>query len=215
MMKLFKKYEFGQWNVYAFEPDGSQDAYISDDMYSITPEEADVIKMSPHSDEYLERQQKQLDALGNIKMWPPREFKEALGQVCVISAMFESTLRMLIWTVAGLGSDVGMVFTGGKRSSDDLFEMFKLLIQQRDPEFWIRLEPLVVEAKSAFNKRGEFVHSIWTVGSQGKPLIGKFFTEKKPKEGREVSLDELEKLAVSFSDIQGKITDLVLSRFVI
>lgn len=214
MMKFFKKYEFGQWNVHAFELDGSQDAYISGDMYPITLEEADVIRMSPHSEEYLERQQKQLDALGKIKMWPPREFKEALGQICVNSAMFESTLRTLIWTVAGLRSDIGMVFTGGKRSSDDLFEMLKLLIQQRDPEFWIRLEPLVTEAKSAFKKRGEFVHSVWTVGSQGNPLIGKFFTERKSKEGREVTLDELEKLAVKFSDVQGKITHLVLSRYV-
>lgn len=214
-MKLYKKFDWGQWNVHAFEEDGSQDSFITSEMLPITEAEADAIRLMPPSDEYKERMQQQLDALGRIKRWPPREFKEALGQLCVSSASLESTMRTLIWAAAGLGSDTGMIFTGGKKSGSELSEMLKLLIKQRAPDLMKPVDCLLVEISKSFSQRGIYVHSVWTVGENGTPFIGKFFSEKTPKEGRQVTLDDLEKLAISFGDLEGKLAALILHRFAV
>ena len=100
-MKLYKKYHLGQWNIHAFEEDGSQDAFIASEMLPVTDAEADLIRSAPPSKKYEKHMRLQLEALGRIKLWPPREFKEALGQICVSSASLESTIRTLIWAVAG------------------------------------------------------------------------------------------------------------------
>lgn len=213
-MKLYKKFSLGQWNVHAFEEDGSQDALISQDMLPVTEEEANVIRMAPPSEEYQQHMSQQLEALGRIKRWPPREYKEALGQVCVSSASLESNMRTLIWAVTGMGSDTGMVFTGGKRSASELSEMFQLLVKQRKPELSEELNKLLSEINKAFALRGTYVHSVWTVGDNGVPLIGKFFSEKTPKAGKLVQLEELEKLALDFGELEGKLAMLILSHFV-
>lgn len=214
-MKLYKKFHLGQWNIHAFEEDGSQDAFIAPDMFPITEEEADRIRSAPPSQEYEEYMQRQLDALGRIKHWPPREYKEALGQVCVSSASLESTMRTLIWAAAGMGSEIGMIFTGGKKSTDDLGKMLQLVVKQRAPDLSEPLASLLKEVKRAFENRGTYVHSVWTVGDGGIPLIGKFFSEKVPKAGKLVQLVDLEELASTFYELEGKLSMLVLERFAV
>lgn len=213
-MKLYKKFSLGQWNVYAFEQDGSQDAFISPDMFPIDEEEALVIRSAPPSEEYEKHMRHQLEALGRIKRWPPREYKEALGQVCVSSASLESTMRTLIWVAAGLGSETGMIFTGGKKSTNELAGMLQLVVKQRAPELGAALQTLLSKIALAFELRGTYVHSVWIVGEGGVPLIGKFFSEKIPKAGKLVQLDELEKLASDFGDLEGQLSMLILGRFV-
>lgn len=212
-MKLYKKFHLGQWNVHAFEEDGSQDEFISPDMLPITNEEAERIRSAPPSQEYQEHMQRQLEALGRIQRWPPREYKEALGQLCVSSASLESTMRVLIWAASGLDSDTGMVFTGGKKSGYELGQMLQLITKQRAPELLAPLASLLKEIDRAFESRGTYVHSVWTVGEGGVPLIGKFFTEKTPKAGKLVELADLEALASAFGTLEGRLAQLVLGRF--
>lgn len=214
-MKLYKKFHLGQWNVHAFEEDGSQDAFIASDMFPVTDEEAAQIRSAPPSQEYEEHMQRQLEALGRIKRWPPREYKEALGQVCVSSASLESTMRILIWTAAGMGSDIGMIFTGGKKSTDELGKMLQLVVKQRAPDLTKPLARLLKEIDRAFENRGTYVHSVWTVGEGDIPLIGKFFSEKVPKTGKQVQLADIEGLALVFGELEGKLSTLVLGHFAI
>lgn len=214
-MKLYKKLHLGQWNVHAFEEDGSQDAFIAPDMSPITDEEAARIRSAPPSQEYEEHMQRQLEALGRIKRWPPREYKEALGQVCVSSASLESTMRTLVWAAAGMGSETGMIFTGGKKTTDELGKMLQLVVKQRAPDLAEPLARLLKEIDRAFENRGTYVHSVWTVGEGGIPLIGKFFSEKVPKAGKLVQLADLERLASIFGELEERLSTLVLERFAI
>lgn len=213
-MKLYKKYHLGQWNVHAFEEDGSQDAFMASDMLPVTEEEANAIRSAPPSKEYEEHMRLQLEALGRIKRWPPREYKEALGQICVDSASLESTMRTLIWAAVGMGSETGMIFTGGKKTTAELGEMLQLVVKQRAPDLAEKLKSLMKEINKAFENRGIYVHSVWTVGDGGVPLIGKFFSEKTPKSGNLVNLGDLEGLAKGFGDLEGRLAALVLNRFV-
>jgi hypothetical protein len=214
-MKFYKKFHLGQWNVHAFEEDGSQDAFIAADMLPVTEREADLIRSSPPSKEYEEHMRLQLEALGRIKRWPPREYKEALGQICVSSASLESTMRTLIWTAAGMGSETGMIFTGGKKTSGYLGDILQRIVKQRAPDLDEALKNLIQEIDKAFQTRGVYVHSVWTVGDGGAPLIGKFFSEKTPKSGKLVKLEDLEGLAISFGDLEGRLSALVMERFVV
>ncbi len=216
-MKLYKKFYLGQWNVHAFEADGSQDAYISPDMLPITESQADVIRAIPPSEEYKEHMRGQMESLGRIKHWPPREYKEALGQICVSSASLESTMRLMIWAAVGIGSDTGMIFTGGRRATSELAEMLRLIVRQRAPAPALdgELRALLKEIDQAFEKRGTYVHSVWTVGNGGVPFIGKFFSEKTQKDGKPVSLDAMESLARTFIELEGKLSQLILRQFVI
>ena len=214
-MKLYKKFHLGQWNVHAFEEDGSQDAFIGADMLPILAAEADLIRSAPPSKEYEEHMRLQLEALGRIKRWPPREYKEALGQICVNSASLESTMRTLIWAAAGMGSETGMIFTGGKKSTAELGDMLQLVVKQRAPDLEENLKALMKEVNKAFENRGVYVHSVWTVGDGGIPLIGKFFSEKTSRNGKLVKLEDLEGLAIGFGDLEGRLSSLVLQRFVL
>jgi hypothetical protein len=79
----------------------------------------------------------------------------------------ESVRRTLIWAAAGLDSTTGMVFTGGKRSSADLLDMLKLLISEHAPDLSPALATISKEIHKAFELRGTYVHSLWTVGEEG------------------------------------------------
>ncbi len=212
-MKLYKKFNLGQWNVHAFEQDGSQDAFISSDMLPIDEVEADQIRSAPPSKEYVEHMRQNREALGRIKRWPPREYKEALGQICVSSASLESTMRLLIWAAVGISVETGMIFTGGKKSTGELADMLKLAVRQRAPELDAALHTLLVEIRRAYDFRGIYVHSVWTVGEAGAPMIGKYFSEKTPRNGRVVQLKELEELALKFVELENQLSMLVLGRF--
>lgn len=214
-MKPYKKFHLGQWNVHAFQADGSQDAFIFADMLPVTEIEADLIRSAPPSEEFEGHMRLQIEALGRIKQWPQREYKEALGQICVSSASLESTMRTLIWAAAGIGSETGMIFTGGKKSIGELGEILLLVVKQRAPDLDEKLRNLMKEINKAFEKRGCYVHSVWTVGDGGVPFIGKFLNEKTPKTGRHVSLEDLEGLAISFNHLEGQLSALVLERFIV
>ena len=108
-----------------------------------------------------------------------------------------------------------MIFTGGKKSTIELGEMLQLLVKQRAPDLYEELKNLLKDINKAFVNRGVHVHSVWTVGDCGAPFIGKFFSEKTPKSGKLVKLDELEAIAMGFSDLEGRLCALVLERFAV
>lgn len=146
----------------------------------------------------------------SMAIYPPAEFKEALGHICVNSSQAEATLITLIWTIAGLDSERGMAFTGGARSTDDLIETMKTLIKVRHPDLVDEARDLTGKLRSQFQKRGEFVHGLWTVGNDMQPMVGKFWTGRELKNGRSVTLDEMYDLAESFLQLQGQLMEKLL-----
>ncbi len=116
-MKYYKKRIPSKWQVFAFESDGSQDDYISDDMVSITEDKATEIANSPPKDAIA------LDVIRNASTtrnwsWPPKEYQEAIGQIAVHSSSIKVFIRTVIWHVSGLDSITGRAFTGKMRIND-------------------------------------------------------------------------------------------------
>lgn len=146
----------------------------------------------------------------SMAIYPPADFKEALGHICVNSSQVEGTLITIIWTAAGLDAERGMAFTGGARGVDDLIETLKVLMKVRHPELTDITRDLSGKLRAQFQKRGEFVHGQWTVGSDKQPLVGKYFTGRELKDGRSVTLDEMYDLAESFLQLQGLIMEKLL-----
>lgn len=116
----------------------------------------------------------------------------------------------VIWTVAGLDAERGMAFTGGARGVDDLVDTLKMLIKVRHPGMMDVTRDLTGKLRAQFNKRGEFVHGLWTVGSNKQPMVGKYFTGRELKDGRSVTLDEMFDLAESFLHLQGELMEKLL-----
>ena len=200
------------WHVHAFATDGSQDAYITPDMTAISQAEADEIRAQPPSAEYQAKLEEGHKALGgrNAAVYPPKEFKEAIGHICVNSSQVEATLRTVIWTVGGLDAERGMAFTGGARSVDDLIDTLKMLIKIRHPNLTEVTTDLTGKLRAQFNKRGEFVHGMWTVGPDKQPMVGKYLSGRELKDGRSITLDEMYDLAESFLQLQGEFMNNLL-----
>jgi hypothetical protein len=146
------------------------------------------------------------------RLWPPSEYKEAIGQICVNSAQLEASIRTVIWHVAGLDSLTGRAFTGKVRISD-LGETLKSLIEVRTPHLLSQASEICTKINTLFAKRAEYVHQVWLVGNDQQPAIGKVFLERQERREviRTVQLEEMQALAEAIAEVEGELfTQLLL-----
>ena len=206
-MKYFKKLIPEKWQVFAFEDDGSQDSYISSDMYAITSEQAQEIASATPADALV------LDILraGSTQRnwtWPPKAYQEAIGQVVVSSSSIEVLIRTVIWHIAGLDSVTGRAFSGKTRVSD-LAETLKALVECKAPQLKDQAATISSKISDVFKRRAVDVHQVWTI-QDGLPAVGKLFIERYERLEKltPVSLADMYQLADEMNQIQ---SDLVLS----
>lgn len=200
-MKYYKKLIPQKWQVFAYEADGSQDGYISDDMVPITPEQAEQVASS-NPPEPLVLDILRASSTQRNWSWPPKAYQEAIGQIAVAASGVEVLLRTVIWHVAGLDGATGRAFTGDARQSE-LVEMLKALIEIRAPELKVEVATIGARTKKAFSSRAAYMHQAWTV-QDGVPVVGKLFSaryERLEKLTR-VSLSDMYQLADEFKDIE-------------
>ena len=208
-MKYYKKNIPSNWQVFAFESDGSQDSYIDKDMVAITEEEAKVISSTPPVDHLA------LDVIRNASTkrnwsWPPKSYQEAIGQIAVRSSSIEVLIRTVIWHIAGLDSITGRAFTGKMRISE-LSEVLKALIECKAPQLKNIVSEICSEIKSAFDKRAVYVHQVWTI-KDGFPAVGKLYLERyeRLETLKIVSLEDMYSLSDDMHNIEGKLISNVL-----
>ena len=206
-MKYYKKLIPEKWQVFAFEADGSQDSYVSEDMIAITPEQAQEIASTSPQDPLV------LDILrsGSTQRnwsWPPKAYQEAIGQIAVSSSSIEVLIRTVIWHIAGLDSITGRAFTGKARISE-LTEMLKALIECKAPHLKDQAALISAKIKNVFDRRAAYIHQVWTI-QDGVPAVGKLFIERyeRLEKPTSVSLSDMYKLADEMNQIQ---TDLMAS----
>ncbi len=206
-MKYYKKLIPEKWKVFAFEADGSQDSYVSEDMIAITPEQAEEIASASPQDPLV------LDMLraGSTPRnwsWPPKAYQEAIGQIAVSSSSIEVLIRTVIWHIAGLDSITGRAFTGKARISE-LMEMLKALIECKAPHLKDQATHITTNIKNVFERRAVYIHQVWTV-QDGVPAVGKLFIERYERLERlvPVSLSDMYGLADEMNQVQ---TDLMTS----
>ena len=206
-MKYFKKLIPEKWQVFAFEDDGSQDSYISSDMYAITSEQAQEIASATPADALV------LDILraGSTQRnwtWPPKAYQEAIGQVVVSSSSIEVLIRTVIWHIAGLDSITGRAFTGKTRVTE-LTETLKALVECKAPQLKDQTARISSKINDVFRRRAVYVHQVWTI-QHGLPAVGKLFIERYEhlEKLTTVSLADMYKLADEMNQIQ---SDLMLS----
>jgi hypothetical protein len=206
-MKYYKKLIPEKWQVFAFEADGSQDSYVSEDMIAITPEQAKDIANATPPDPLV------LDILrsGSTQRnwtWPPKAYQEAIGQIAVSSSSIEVLIRTVIWHIANLDGTTGRAFTGKVRINE-LAEMLKALIECKAPHLKDQAALISSRIKDVFNRRAVYVHQVWTI-QDGLPAVGKLFIERYERLEKPtlVSLKEMYDLADDMHQIQ---SDLMLS----
>jgi hypothetical protein len=206
-MKYYKKLIPEKWQVFAFEADGSQDSYVSEDMIVITSEQAQEIACSNPQDPLV------LDILRSGSThrnwtWPPKVYQEAIGQIAVSSSSIEVFIRTVIWHIAGLDSITGRAFTGKARIGE-LTEMLKALIENKAPQLKDEAALIITKIKNVFDRRAVYIHQVWTI-QDGAPAVGKLFIERYERLEKPipVSLSDMYKLADEMNQIQA---DLMVS----
>jgi hypothetical protein len=209
-MKYFKKLIPEKWQVFAFEDDGSQDSYISSDMYAITSEQAQEITSATPADVLV------LDILraGSTQRnwtWPPKAYQEAIGQVVVSSSSIEVLIRTVIWHIAGLDSITGRAFTGKTRVSE-LVETLKALVECKAPQLKDQAATISAKINDVFRRRAVYVHQVWTI-QEGLPAVGKLFIERYEhlEKLTTVSLADMYKLADEMNQIQSDLMSSILT----
>jgi len=209
-MKYYKKLIPEKWQVFAFEADGSQDSYVSEDMIAITPEETQEIASTPPQDPLV------LDILRNGSTqrnwtWPPKAYQEAIGQIAVSSSNIEVLIRTVIWHIAGLDSITGRAFTGKARISE-LIEMLKALIECKAPHLKNNAEQISAKIKDVFSRRAVYIHQVWTI-QDGMPAVGKLFIERYERLEKltPVSLSDMYKLSDEMNQIRADLMDSILN----
>lgn len=210
-MKHYKKLIPEKWQVFAFEADGSQDDYISEEMIAITPEEAQEIASKVPQDALV------LDILRSSSAqrnwtWPPKAYQEAIGQVVVVSSSIEVLIRTVIWHIAGLDSITGRAFTGKARIGE-LTETLKALIECKAPHLKNQAVSISARIKEAFNRRAVYVHQVWTIQEDGTPAVGKLFIERyeRLEKPTPVSLAHMYGLADEMLQIQADLMASILT----
>jgi hypothetical protein len=207
-MKFFKHFEYGMFHVYAFESDGSQDAFITADLIPITETEADEIRNLPPSEEYRKKMEEGAKALGgrNSARWPPKEFKEAIGHICVNSSHLEVAIRDVIWQVAGLTPEVEMAFTGNTRISD-LLQTLQALVATQAPALREKTKEICSKIDMLFKERAKYVHGVWGLGKNNQPTISKQYIERSSAKAdeQEVSIDKMYDLAEGFMHAESEL----------
>jgi hypothetical protein len=207
-MKFFKKYEYGMWHIHAFESDGSQDSFIPKDLIPISDAEVNQIRSLPPSEEYQKKLEDGIAALGGRSgaRYPPKEFKEAIGHICVNSAHLEITIRTVIWQVASLGSEVGMAFTGNMRMGD-LLQMLQALVAVRIPSLSQKTKEICSKIVNLQRDRANYVHRTWQPGEKGQPVVSKVFQERSfaKSDEQDVTLDKMYDVAESFMHAESEL----------
>jgi hypothetical protein len=208
-MKYYKKNIPSKWQVFAFESDGSQDAYIDTDMISITDEQAKEIANLPPTDPLT------LDIIRNASTkrnwsWPPKSYQEAIGQIAVRSSSIEVLIRTVIWHISGLDSVTGRAFTGKMRVSE-LSEVLKALIECKAPQLKKDTSDICIDIKAAFDKRAIYIHQVWTI-KDGLPAVGKLFLERyeRLETLKVVSLEDMYGLSDNMMSIENNLISKIL-----
>ncbi|MFN7445735.1 MAG: hypothetical protein ACK5RC_11300 [Curvibacter sp.] len=208
-MKYYKRLVPEKWQVHAFESDGSQDAFIQDDMVAITQEEARAIAASEPVDQLV------LDALRGPSTvrnwtWPPKAYQEAIGQIVVGSSSIEVLIRTVIWYVANLDSTTGRAFTGKVRVND-LVETLKALVESKSPELKPDADRIGSKINEIFKRRAVYVHQVWTI-QNGLPAVGKLFIERYERLEKltPVTLEEMYRLADEMRQTEADLMNSIL-----
>ena len=209
-MKYYKKLIPEKWQVFAFEADGSQDSYVSEDMIAIPPEQAQEIASANPQDPLV------LDILrsGSTQRswsWPPKAYQEAIGQIAVSSSSIEVLIRTVIWHIAGLDSITGRAFTGKTRISE-LTEILKALIECKASHLKEQAALISPKIKNVFDRRAVYIHQVWTI-QDGAPAVGKLFIERyeRLEKPTPVSLSDMYKLADEMNQIQTDLMAFILT----
>jgi len=213
-MRYFKLYEYGMWRVHAFELDSSADAFIPKDAIPIFEEEAKQLSQLPPSAELKKAQAEGVAALGGrgLSRYPSKEFKEAIGHICVNSAHIEVTLRTVIWQVAGIPAEVGMALTGGKLAIRDLLATLTALLDVRYPQLAPLAKEILKRIERLNDMRGRYVHGLWHPGKNGKATVSKYFLTRThaKSQGTEVSIDELYAIAEGYMQAESELLEKIL-----
>jgi hypothetical protein len=209
-MKYYKKLIPEKWQVFAFEADGSQDSYVSDDMIAITPAQAEEIAGTSPQDSLV------LDILRASSTprnwsWPPKAYQEAIGQIVVSSCNIEVLIRTVIWHIAGLDSTTGRAFTGKARISE-LTDTLKAIIECKAPHLKNQAGEITVKIKNVFARRAVYVHQVWTV-QDGVPAVGKLFIERYERLEKlvPVSLGDMYELVDEMKKVETELMESILN----
>lgn len=209
-MKYYKKLIPEKWQVFAFESDGSQDSYISQDMIPITVEQAQEVASASAPPDALALDILRSGSTQRNWAWPPRAYQEAIGQIVVNSSSIEVLIRTVIWHIAGLDSVTGRAFTGKARISE-LTETLKALVECKAPQLKEQAYEIITKIKDVFSRRAVYVHQVWTI-QDGIPAVGKLFIERyeRLEKLKTVSLSEMYQLADEMNHIQGELMNKLL-----
>lgn len=203
------------WRVHAFEMDSSADPFIPRDATPITEEEAMQLSQMPPSEELRAAMAVGALALGGrgISRYPTKEFKEALGHICVNSAHLEVSLRTVIWHVAGIPAEVGMALTGGKLAMPALLDTLATLLEVRYPQLTSAAKEIVKRIEELNKMRGRYVHGLWHPAADGKAIVSKHFLTRTHAQSQrvEVSLDELYAIAEGYMKAEFDLVESVLT----
>jgi hypothetical protein len=214
-MRYYKVYEYGMWRVHAFELDSSADAFIPKDAILISEEEAKQLSQLPLSVELQQALDEGAAALGGrgLSRYPSKEFKEAIGHICVNSAHIEVTLRTVIWQVAGIPAEVGMALTGGKLAIRELLATLTTLLDVRYPQLAPTAKEIINRIENLNDTRGRYVHGLWHPGSNGKAIVSKHFLTRihAKGQGTEVSIDELYAIAEGYMHAESALLEKILT----
>ena len=213
-MRYFKRFEYNMWRVHAFEDDPSADAYIPQDAVSITEEEAQHLSQQPPSSELTKALEEGIAALGGrgLSRYPTKDFKEAIGHICVNSAHLEVSLRTTIWHLAGISAEVGMALTGGKLATNELTQILLTLVELRYPHLVEPAKAITKRINTLNDIRGRYVHGIWHPGKDGKVLVGKTFLARTHAKGQAqaISLDEIYGIAEGYLKVESEMLTTIL-----
>ena len=213
-MRYFKVYEYGMWRVHAFELDPSADAFIPKDAVPISEDEAKQLSQLPPSPELQQALDEGAAALGGrgFSRYPAKEFKEAIGHICVNSAHIEVTLRTVIWQAAGVPAEVGMALTGGRLAIRELLATLTTLLDVRYPQLAPVAREIVKRIESLNDSRGRYVHGLWHPGTNGKSIVSKYFLTRTHAKGQgiEVSIDELYAVAEGYMQAESELLEKIL-----
>jgi hypothetical protein len=212
-MRFFKVFELGMWRVHALDGESGSEHLLPMGAIQISSTEAEQLRQVPSSEEFLNSQAAGVSALGgrNMAKYPSREFKEAIGHICVNSASIEVTLRACIWQAAGVTAEVGMAFTGGTNSIDQLLKTLETLLTHSHPHLIDAYKPLSRRLQALNVARGKYVHSLWHPSHDGV-TISKYLLTRSHNDSRveTVTLDTLYDVAEGFMTIEGEMMNALL-----
>lgn len=215
-MRYYKVKKYGMWEVQAFDMDPSADRFIPEDAIQIPKEEALELAKTPLSPEREQALAESAAALGGRgwSRYPTKEFKEAIGHICVNAAHLEVTIRTLIWEVAGVSAEVGMTLTGGKVAMRELHTTLLALIELRYPHLLDSAKPIVKRLDALHESRNKYVHGLWHPSDDSQAIVSKHFLMRSHAKGdaskAKVSIADLYEVAEGFMKAESDLLSAIL-----